>query len=762
MGLFGSHARVGASAASSYEIDKSLRFNSGDSATLTRTFGTPTNTDKYTWSCWLKRTKFHESAGHFGLLGNEGWTVVRFTANRLYWRENGIVNITASRKWRDPGSWSHIVLRYDSSLTTSSDRAQMWIDGVRETDFVSASYPSQDQNSFINSAIAQVLGGYRTTEQFIDGYLAEIHFVDGQGLDPDNFGKTDVGTGQWIPIEYTGTYGNNGYYLKFDDTSALGTDSSGNGNNWTPNNFSVTAGVGNDSLADTPTNNHATLTPLKGYGTTFQTPTNGLLDYSLGGTTAQTFSSTAVGPSGKWYVEITATTAESGRYCLQIPEHTAQWDQAFAVVPQSDVRVIKRGSSEIYTSITSISNGDIIGIALDCDNNTAQAYMNGTSLGAAFSLDTVAPDKIYHLMLGRNSSGGGSPAGSVNFGQRAFSHQPTGFKAWNTANLPIPTIKDATKHFNTVLYTGNGAVKTVTGVGFQTDLLINKRRDTANVNLVVDSVRGVGNGMSTGLLDGDYTSRVASFNADGFVSDNGSWGQINADGGSYVAWNWKESASAGLDIVAYTGNGTGSGAEQTIAHNLGVVPEMIIVKARTTPYSGGGDWIVYHKDLSNPSQYFLKLNTSDNEITTSTDMWNQTAPTSSNFSVGYENQVNKDGVNHVAYVFAGVEGFSKIGKYVGNGSATDGVFVYLGFKPAFLLMKRLASENWVVADNKRDPDNAVINYLLFNTDATAADGVAYDFLSNGVKFRGSSQNENGASYVYIAFAERPFKYSNAR
>ena len=779
-------------AAKDYEIDRSLRFNAGDSTYLEKTLGTATNRIIWTWSCWFKRGRSGTSECWFSALAEDttSW-YSRFADNgndnfefTEYSGSSYVINLRPTQLLRDLSAWYHVVVAYDSTQGTAANRVKMYVNNVQITSFSTETYPSQNQESGINKNHAHTIG--KTTEgssYYYSGYMTEMNFVDGQALTPSSFGETNADTGAWVAKKYAGTYGNNGFYLNFSDNSGttattLGKDSSGNSNNFTCNNFSVSAGVGNDSFEDSPTNNYATLTPLKGYSTTFTAPTNGNLDYSLGGLDNQVYSSTAVGPSGKWYFEITATTAASGRYCLQTPKHTAQWDQAFAVVPQSDVREIKKGSTTVYSSITSISDGDIIGIALDCDNNTAQAYMDGTSLGAAFSLDTVAPDKIYHLMIGRNSSGGGSPAGSVNFGQSAFSHQPsTDFKAWNTATLPEPTIKNGKEYFNIELYTGNDSDGHArTGLGFQPNLVWIKDRGDGNHHRVYDSVRGVNAALLTsdGNAEDQYATygQFESFDSDGFTvgigtGSSGQRGEATNSAEPHVAWCWKESATAGFDIVSYTG----TGSSRTVSHNLGVAPEMIIIKNR----DDDENWIVYHAGQASDAQTdYLILN--DGSGIGGDDTWlNDTAPTSSQWEYsGGGNSYNANGDDYIAYVFASVEGYSKFGSYKGNGNA-DGTFVYCGFSPAYIVTKRVETTPnayWNVFDTARDPYNSGTTadfkrLLAHSSGAEATNHVNYtppDILSNGFKLRhgGADKNYSGKRFIFFAFAETPFKYANAR
>ena len=765
--MFNTLTRMGASAAGGYEIEKSLRFNSEDSATLTRTFGTPTNTDKYTWSGWLKRGKFHASAGHYTFLGNEGWAVVRFTADDFYWKENGILMLRSDRKCRDPSSWYHIVLLYDSSLDESTDRAQIWINGVRETSLSSTSYPNQNQNSFINSARAQVLGAYRTNEWFFDGYLAEINFVDGQGLEPDNFGETDATTGQWIPKEYKGTYGNNGYYLNFSDNSnttsgTLGADLSGNGNDWTPNNFSVAAGAGNDSFTDTPTNNFCTMNPLTAQNTTVS---NGALTIAPGGNNSGCYSTMQIPPSGKWYFEMTknsgspmigysAQPSMPGNY-----EYSNEADGLITYFYGGRIECYHGGSSVLNVTDSpwdDDADGTVFGILWDRDNDTVKhRYDNGDEV--SFNI----PSSIQDLPLAFGYSVTTTwPSGSFtyNFGANGFTYTiPTGYSTLSTANLPTPTIKNGTDYFDTSLWAGNDGDTDITGLSFQPNMVWDKCRSTTHDWQRWDSVRGVEESLrQDGDPEATFDDGLVAFNSDGYSF--GSNSRNNGSGHTYLGYAWKESASAGFDIVSYTGNGSA----RTISHSLGVAPEMIIIKCRSESQA----WKVGHKHLSG-NNWTYRLIFSDNSDQYDAADFNDTAPTSSVFSVGTDDTVNKDTATYIAYLFASVEGYSKIGSYEGNGD-TDGPFLYCGFKPAWFMVKRIdADHNWHIIDSKRTTYNPTRYYIMANSNAQGLDSdgaVPFDFVSNGVKLRddGNAANNSSGTYIYMAFAERPFKYANAR
>jgi hypothetical protein len=308
-------------------------------------------------------------------------------------------------------------------------------------------------------------------------------------------------------------------------------------------------------------------------------------------------------------------------------------------------------------------------------------------------------------------------------------------------------------YFNTMLYTANGAVRNITEADtFQADLVWLKRRNAAVSHHLVDSVRGATKAIYSNATGAEATD---SAGVTGFVTDGfslGAQGGYN-DTGTFVAWTWKESATAGFDILTYEG----SGSAQTVSHNLGVKPDMIIVKnidSSDPPFN----WRVYHSSLG--AGVALKLNGTD-AIDDDPGYWNDTEPTSSVFSVKDSGETNNSSQTYIAYLFAQKQGFSKFGSYTGNGNA-DGTFVYTGFKPAFIMFKETGNtSNWTMYDTKRIGFNQLNYVLVANANAAEWDANAdhyIDILSNGVKFRGTSVhlNRSGGSYIYMAFAENPF------
>ncbi|NBU73444.1 MAG: hypothetical protein EBS53_18720, partial [Bacteroidetes bacterium] len=339
------------------------------------------------------------------------------------------------------------------------------------------------------------------------------------------------------------------------------------------------------------------------------------------------------------------------------------------------------GSAASYAA--SYTTGDTIGIAFNADDRTLTFYKNGVNQGNAYSGLAAS---TYFFAISSNS-----PQGNWNFGQRPFAYTaPSGFKALCTQNLSTPTVVQGDDYFNTVLYTGTGSTQSITGVGFQPDFVWVKSRSAATDHGLYDAVRGVQKQLESNTTTDETTETtgLTAFGSDGFTV--GSLAQVNTSSATYVAWQWKESVASGFDIVTYTGNGS----NRTIAHNLGVAPSLIIVKARTTASTDQG-WPTWHTSIANTN--YLMLNTTA-ASTSGATYWNSTSPTSSVFSVGTDAAVNANGDTYVAYLFAAIPGFSAFGSYTGNGSA-DGPFVYTGFRPAFVMVKRTdSSEDWVMWD----------------------------------------------------------------
>jgi hypothetical protein len=764
-----------------YQISRSVRLRSSASAYLNRTPASTTNRQTWTWSAWIKRGAVDSGLYvPFSFGDNSGGATdvgafARFNGNVLEFAEahSGVNSfaLTTTQVFRDPSAWYHFVFSVDTTQATASNRLKIFVNGTQITAFSTATYPSQNFNTSANqSGNAQRIGVIdvdgTVTGQYYDGYMTEVQFIDGQALTPSSFGETDAVTGVWKPKKYTGTYGTNGFFLNFSDNSnntaaTIGKDWSGNGNNWTPNNISVTSGVTYDSMLDVPTpyadggngrGNYCTLNPLK-IGASYSL-TNANLSLAATATVShQSFGTIGV-TSGKWYWEaVVGSTLETYVGIATDLASASSWTGLDANTWSYRNTGAKYNSGANVAYGSAYTTNDVIGVALDMDGGTLTFYKNGTSQGTAYT-------GITGVIMPAFSPYASGASIAANFGQRPFAYTPpTGFLALNTQNLPDSTIKKGNAYFDATTYTGTGSSLSVTNSGsMQPDLVWVKGRSGVTDHALYDAVRGTTKQLESNSTGAETTEAtgLTAFNSGGFTV--GALAQMNTNTATYVGWQWKESVSAGFDIVTWAGNST-SGT--TIAHSLGVAPKMIITKSRTNASS----WVVGIGGMSGFGvNDYLVLQSTGAKGSSSTFYQ---AYGSSTFTVGVSaaDEMNKTGNNYVSYLFAEVAGYSKFGSYTGNGS-TDGPFVYLGFRPRYVLIKDTAiSSEWGIFDTSRNTFNVVDNYLMpHSSNAEAGAGTfRLDILSNGFKLRNSGAwNTSGDTLIYAAFAENPFKNSLAR
>jgi hypothetical protein len=810
------------SSAGGYNLTNSLRFRASASAYLNRTPASAGNRRTFTISVWVKRAKLGSPQPILvGFNGGSQYTSIGFNgSDQIYIPQDngsgGVFYPNTNAVFRDPSAWYHIVVAFDTTQGTDTNRLKVYVNNVQQTLTGGAIYPSQNSDTWINIANTHYLGGWTAVSEYTDGYFAEYNFIDGQQLTPSSFGQTSATTGVWIPKKYTGTYGTNGFYLPFTDNSALttssnaglGKDFSGNANYWVTNNISITAGSTYDSMTDVPTltsatvANYCVLNPLD-KATNFT-----LAGANLNFTPANTSdlyscrSTFQIPSTGKWIWEVTNTNSAYMITAGLLSGSTAlvgQQTVTCASMTVGSIGTFFSTSQWMNTtttwSVTNVGNGDTLVIAYDADGGNiwfGRVASGGTTVTWYNTSGTADPStgtdpRASSITAGGWFAGFGTyytPSGaSANFGQRPFSFTniPTGFKALNTFNLPTPTIgatasTQANDYFNAVLYTGTGSSQSITGLDFQPDLVWIKSRNNAGSNHLIDAVRGIPLFIFSDSTAGD-TSRpnsFTSFNSNGFTVGSSSDGNTNLNTYTYVAWNWKANGAgssntagsitstvsanttAGFSIVTYTG--TGSNA--TVGHGLGVAPKMVIVKKR----SGTSSWPVYHSGLTSASYYVLLESTSA-EVSNNI-YWNGTAPSSTVFSIGTTSNTNENASTYVAYCFAEVAGYSAFGSYTGNGSS-DGPFVFTGFRPRFVLLKSSsAATDWYIYDTARDTYNVATLELNPNLAAAEQNGTygSMDINSNGFKLRFATGevNASGATYIYYAVAENPFKYANAR
>jgi len=767
-----------------FSIDQSIRFTMGDSAYLTRTPDSSSNRRTWTFSFWWKVNTFASgTSGGYSILqaGSTefGWSD---SDDKLYLIDGSTLRAT-TQVFRDPTAWQHIVLAVDTTDSTAGDRIKIYINGVQVTSFSTSNDPSQDFTFDVNDNVAHNIG--KEGSNYIDAYIAEMYLIDGTQAAPTAFGEFDD-NGVWKPIAYSGSFGTNGFHIDGRDSSDLGDDESGNGNDFTSSGLAAA-----DQVNDSPTLNYPTLNRVD-----FQTGSNvTLTDGNLNIANANSGSTNDIRAtfgvsSGKWYWEVEADSlGQSGVNREFIGIVGTEFDitagsaganfsadstgYAFATTGQK----INNNSAASYGS--AFTAGQYIGVALDLDNGKIYWSINGTfqnsgdpagGTGEAYSSisGTFAPAVAVDY-------GTGTSRLIANFGQSSFQNTPpAGFKALNSSNLPAPSIVDGTAHFNATAYTGNGSsghsiTNDANSGNFQPDMLLIGPRSNGDNHVMWDVARGVTQRLKANEDSAEDTDGTAqlTFETDGFDLDTTD-PNFNGSGRTYVAWQWKTQGGAGssntdgsINTTTTSLNSTskfsvstytGTGSNATIGHGLGTAPTVVWIKRRDS--SAG--WAVYHSGLASTSKY-LKLNNTDAEASSSS-YWNTTAPTSSVISIGTDDTVNASSGTYVAYAFAEVEGYSKFSKFTGNGS-TDGAFIYTGFKPACVIIKRFNSTgDWVIIDNQRvglNPDN---NDLDINNKDGEGTNDYIDILANGFKCRSSDSNVNADSstYVVMAFAEMPF------
>jgi len=562
-------------------------------------------------------------------------------------------------------------------------------------------------------------------------------------------------------------------------------------------------GSANDSLLDSPSNadttttedtgvggelagNYCTLNPLDNYYTTIS---NGNLTHTGSASTPSGSLSTFFVSSGKWYWEATFSGVNGSDWgsigvgrILGVPGQSP-----FSYVYKNNGLKVNDNTSSSYGDTW--NTGDVIGVALDCDNLSITFYRNGVSQGVAFSGMSAG---LYSPEVGETGGGAYSTA-NLNFGQRAFAYQNAGvdrpsaeFKSLNTANLPTPTIEEPSNYVGIVTYSGNGTSQTISGLNFAPDFVWIKNRTDSAAHRLLDTIRGATQVLYSDFTDAEFTENTSltAFNSDGFTvgSENG----VNGSTDEIVAWAWKAGGSsdtfnidgtgystasaAGLTSGSITPTGasvntttkfsvitwTGTSASDTVDHGLGVAPQLIIARRR----NGVANWCVYH--VSTGASQGLNLQTTAAAFANTT-RYDGTTPTSDVFSVGTSGDINAG--NALAYCWAPVKGYSAFGSYTGNGLA-DGPFIELGFRPAVIITKAYGTTSqWGIWDAERDPYNPVGRalYPSLSNGEVPAGTYPVDFLSNGFKVRSTANFLNATSgVIYAAWAEDPFRSVRAR
>ena len=860
-------------------VTQSARFSDVSNKYLQRTDSTtPTSTQKFTFSCWLKNstlnsgdTIFGSDKGTAGGPGDAAW--IQFTTNRrlnIYNITGASYNLqwTSDAMYRDVMNWYHFVIRVDTTQGSADNRVRLYVNGTQQTGSYATTVGQNNNVSFNNAAGKFRIAGLGYADGYEgDFYLADIHHCDGYSYAPTEFGEDKNGV--WIPKIASVSYGNTGYRLEFKNStvgstsgsaSTIGADTSGNGHHFNDYNM----GIDDSNIPDCPDNNFSTWNPLfrggeKSASMTGSAPTlsEGNLEVSLpvNSYIGNTFRPTR----GRWYVEIRIKTlgsvnGEVDWGWLQANEYSGttghsgqakKWGAYYHAYSTAHIRLYDE-TSQLGSNINlTLAAGSILQLAWDVDKGKGWIGVdnvwyhtdsnNGNPSSGVNETFTFTADEAKNLQC-YIANGTSTDVHTVNFGQDptfggtltgantgtakggggTFKYTPpTGFNALCSNALedgiisPNPSASSApTDHFNIVLKSmSTNSEEAITGVGFQPDWIWGKSRNSSYDHHIYDSLRGatkyvLANSNSSETTD---ANSLKSFDADGFTVGSGSTFAPYSNGNNVVFWCWKAGGAptasntagvgevptagsvlidgkqataplagsikidklsantlSGFSIVTYTAN---SNTQCTLPHGLNSAPNMVIIKNRDA--SSNGQWVIGQDQNGFTGQLYLD---DGGAFSSNSGSFANTAPTSSVVTINTDNTVNEGTDEFVMYCFHNVEGFSKIGSYGGNNS-TDGPYVYTGFRPSWIMLKRSNdSGSFQLLDDKRNPSNPTDLYLFTPGNGAEVDGsglgtpIIVDFLSNGFKVRSTEAvyNSSGGRFLYLAFAGADFKTSNAR
>jgi hypothetical protein len=819
MGAAAAAASAGGGDFYSQQIVNSIRADTNNGY-LHRTPSSAGNRATWTFSTWIKLsqmgtgTRIIYSAGSSG--DQDGYYRLFYNANKLIVSSANANFVTPSDTFRDPSSWYHIVWKQGSNATT------LYVNGSQ------IATASVSGNTAVNNNTLQCIGtssfgGSPTNSEHLDGYFAETIMIDGTALDADSFGETKNGV--WIPKDASGlTFGTNGFHLKYESSSDLGNDSSGNNNDWTAVNLAA-----HDQMLDSPTfnsdsngGNFATYNPLTKGSYTDLSEGNCRADSNTGADASYPSGNFAM-LSGKWYYEqlignLTNSYPSPGLVACNNVGYDLTRGTFYAMRLRSDTGVAQQNSGDNIapfgtitvntTGVASVGTGDIVSWYVDMDNKKAWFAKNGSipnsgdpanGTNPQFSWTENPPGGITFMSqeyqtsytvvnAGQDGTFAGEKTAQGNSDDTGYGNfyydPPTGFLALCSGNLPIadavnPSETDddyPQKLFNAIAYSGDGGGSFTTG--FQPDLVWVKRRNGDQSNGLFDSSRGTSKVLnSDGEGEEATSSGLTSFDSTGYTMGN----FYNQSGNTYVSWSWRANGgttstdsngsvsstvqadpSGSFSMVKFVG-GIASAGTETVGHGLNKAPSLIMNFCYDDLDGGDGNRWVRSDGLTNWN-YVLKLNGNAAPVDKSGN-GNMSAPTSTVFSINNTDILGAGSQKIISYCFANSD-WIKSGKYEGNGNA-DGTFVYTGFRPALVVNKRIDSTgHWLVHDDARDTYNPSKEILLWSGgDAefnSANDRV--DFLSNGFKMRSSNTGINGSGndYIFLAMAHNPFKYATAR
>jgi len=802
-------------------IGRSALFQSANSTSLNRTFDSGGNRKTWTSSIWYTRggknggdnslfTGYGNGSQGAGYYISNDTSVDTLNFYNNYASSAWNTYFVATPKFRDISAWYHIVVVFDSTDSTETDRMRAYVNGERITEFSAIGYPSLNLDGFLNQAQQYCVGSLTNSAYYMDGYIAETVFIDGAALEPSSFGEYDESGTYWMPKKGLDikalTFGTNGFYL--DNAADPETDASGEGHDFTDVGTVTTS-------THTPTNLNAVWNPLSAVGLTTRFP---LL--TIGNTKAGWTGSTSGRAMPTFpvffntHLEFTVTQgsgASSAYPYLQVFDYNG--DSAYtALVSQSSAGGGSGTGLAGGASIPNWTTGDRVTLEIDTANGRIYVWIDGSavnsanpSAGSGYTFDFTMPasGNLAIAWINQTSAGFTTIVSNPDDFTDSVSSGYYGLTSTVIAEQVTRTGRDVSEYFETIIRTGNNtetavAVTDGSDNSWGPDLVWQKERGGTIKPQMYDSIRGPLNMLFTDVSNAQAADNadtgLIAFTSTGFtLGSAGSNGGVNSDSQTEVYWCFKgggtptadnsESAGAaptsgsvmidgvasgaalagsiaatkisantewGFSVVGYTG--TGSNA--TVAHGLGVAPEMIIVKNITQTDA----WWVYHSHNSTaPSTNYLVLNTTAATVDNAA-AWNDTEPTSSVFSVGSAAMVNGSSEAIIAYCFA-PSPYTSFGEYEGNGNA-NGVFVPttnsegIMIQPTFVIVKSIDStSNWEIYDDKRLGYNVENAHLDANTTTAESAADNLDILTGGFKMRVSSDPNVGETYMYMAFGK---------
>jgi len=762
-----------------YTGGKSIHFDTTNQY-LNRTWSaTPTDANRWVVAVWVKR---HEHGQHTGILDTHtdasNRSHLAFVGDKILWydiQSGTDYGGQDSALNRDAHTWTQWVFSFDPDGT--ADGWRVYKDGVEVPDAQKVAnndygtFPSAYSSLIGKASRAHKIAFYSGTSSYVDISLAQYVFLDGQSIQNADVAITDFGhvsddTGKWVMTNITSssfTYGDDGFLMVFNDDV---TDDSGNANNWTANNTPTYSD-------DTPVDNYCTMNALWENGTpVFSNGNLTLVTNAANEEVGSTMFIDSADTEG-YYLEVTTDVVSgNGPQMGWIPLNQnldrpgdAALDGGYNITTTS-IQKRQSGSNSAITGSSAGTNGEVLRFAIKngkCWIGDAGGWFDSGDPDAETNPQFSNLVGSYAFVKGNTSTG--SCTATINFGATAYTYtKPTGFKDISSANLPAPDNWKPQDNANIVLYTGDGTAigsggLAVTGVGFTPDLTWIKNRDAADSHQWTDIVRGVTKNLScdADTVEGTDTEGLNTFDADGFtvgsdVSYNTSsedyWSlNILAGGAASTNSDGSISAEVSTDGVNFScGTYTGTGANATVGHGLASAPDLIFVKERTNDV---GSWYTYHSsNTAAPETDYLALDTTAATADLNT-VWNDTAPTSSVFSIGTLDDVNASGDTYVFYAFVFGDVFTG-GSYEGNNNA-DGTFIPSDELLMVVTKSIDSTSSWYIYDQIRSTFNEVDDQILADSAAAETTGSEeIDFVSNGVKLR-SADAEHNAAETFIWF-----------